>query len=205
MDTMIIDNFLPFPKQVREWALQQEYMDAKQFIEKYGQHTDWPGLRTDAVMDLDIDYANVVFGRISGIIQRNNPMSEINIKSFFQITREQDGSSWVHQDNDVKYAAILYLNPDVSPSSGTTLYRCNDVSKWTSYMSDQKGYRTLTKINEKEEKDLYEELFTPTDHIGNVFNRLVIYRGDIFHKSSAYFGNDIRTGRLTQVFFINDR
>jgi hypothetical protein len=205
MDVMIVDNFVPFPKQVREWALQQEYMDAKQFKEKYGKHTDWPGLRTEAVMDLDIDYANVVFSRIAGIIQKNAPMPEINIKSFFQITREQDGSSWVHQDNDVKYAALLYLNPNASPSCGTTFYRCNDVNRWTSYMSDQRGYQTMTKINEKEEIDLYEELFTPTDHIGNVFNRLAIYKGDIFHKSSKYFGDDIRNGRLTQVFFINDK
>jgi hypothetical protein len=203
MDIMIIDNFLPFPKQVREWALQQEYKDSKQFKEKYGQHTDWPGLRTEGIYDLDPNYADVIFNRLANVIQTNNPIQDLSIRSYFQLTREQDGNSWVHQDNNVKYAAILYLNPDASPSFGTTFYRCNDVPKWTGYMSDQEGYQTMKRINENEDSDLYKELFTPIDRIGNVFNRLAIYKGDIYHKSSGYFGNDIRSGRLTQVFFVN--
>lgn len=205
MDVMIYDNFLPFPVQVREWALNQVFMDSQEYTIKYGQHTDWPGLRTDSVIDLDPHYANVVFSMLANIIQRNIRLSELSIKSYFQITRKQDGASWVHQDNDVKYAAILYLNPAANPFQGTTLYRCNDVEKWESYMSDQKGYNTMKRINEKEEVSLYEELFTPVDLIGNVFNRLAIYKGDTYHKSTSYFGNDIRNGRLTQVFFINDK
>lgn len=40
------------------------------------------------------------------------------------------------------------------------------------------------------------------DTIGNVYNRLVMYRSNIFHKSSKYFGNNKENGRLTQVSFI---
>lgn len=205
MDVMIIDNFLPLPIQVREWALNQEYKNAKQFKEKYGEHTDWPGLRSEGIYDLDPNYANIIFERVANIIQTNNPIRNLSMRSYFQITREQDGCSWVHQDNNVKYAAILYLNPGASPSDGTILYRCNNQPKWNSYMSDQEGYQTMKRINENEDSDLYKELFTPIDRIGNVFNRLAIYKGDIYHKSSGYFGNDIRSGRLTQVFFINDQ
>lgn len=203
MDVMIINNFLQFPVQVREWALNQVYMDSLEFTEKYNQHTDWPGLRTEGILDLDPQYANIVFSAVANILQRNVTLNELSIKSYFQITREQDGFSWIHQDNNVKYAAILYLTPNADTRCGTTLYRCNNVKKWESFMSDQKGYQTLKEINEKENKTLYDELFTPIDTIGNIFNRLVIYRGDIYHKSSGYFGNDMRTGRLTQVFFIN--
>jgi hypothetical protein len=40
--------------------------------------------------------------------------------------------------------------------------------------------------------------------IGNVYNRLVLYRGDLFHRSLiSGFGNDVNTGRLTQVFFFD--
>lgn len=200
---MIIDNFLQFPIQVREWALQQTYRDAQQFKQDYGEHTDWPGLRSDGVLDLDAEYANIVFNTVANIIQKNTVIRDLSIRSYFQITREQDGASWVHQDNNVKYAAILYLNPNADPQHGTTLYKCNNVQKWESYMSNQAGYQTLKKINELELTKLYNELFTPVDLIGNVFNRLVIYRGDTYHKSSSYFGSDLRTGRLTQIFFIN--
>jgi hypothetical protein len=203
MDVMIVDNFLQFPIQVREWALNQTYMNAQEFKEKYKEHTDWPGLRTEGIFDLDPQYANIVFSAVAGIIQRNATISDLSMRSYFQFTREQDGYSWIHQDNNVKYAAILYLNPNTDPKHGTTLYRCNDVNRWESLMSDQKGYQTMKQINETENKKLYDELFTPIDVIGNVFNRLAIYKGDIYHKSSSYFGDDIRNGRLTQVFFIN--
>jgi hypothetical protein len=40
--------------------------------------------------------------------------------------------------------------------------------------------------------------------IGNVYNRLVLYRGDLFHRSLVYgFGDTVETGRLTQVFFFD--
>lgn len=40
--------------------------------------------------------------------------------------------------------------------------------------------------------------------IGNVYNRLVLYRGDLFHRSLiSGFGSDVKTGRLTQVFFFD--
>jgi hypothetical protein len=53
MDTLTINNFLPYPSQVRAWALQQEFLNSQQFTQKYNIHTDWPGYRTDHVYDLD--------------------------------------------------------------------------------------------------------------------------------------------------------
>ena len=202
MNTLIIDNFLPYPKQIRAWALQQEFLNAQQFTEKYQKHTDWPGSRTDHVFDLDNEYGNNVLTAVANIITRMTGRNGVSIKSYFQLTLETDGDSWVHQDNNVDYAGLLFMNPNANPESGTTLYRCNDVDKWTSYMSDQEGYQKLKTINSKEDVDLYKHLFTPIDIIGNVFNRLIIYKGDLYHKSNNYFGNTKEDGRLTQVFFI---
>ena len=42
-----------------------------------------------------------------------------------------------------------------------------------------------------------------TAMVGNVYNRLVLYRGDMFHRSLEYFGNDKNDGRLFQTFFFN--
>ena len=204
MSALIIDNFLQFPTQVREWAISQEYYTAKQFTEMYGKHTDWPGKRTKHVVDLDKEYADIVLGRIAAIAQSYFGLKNVSIKSYFQLTTENDGDSWVHQDNDVKLACILYLNPDAPKKSGTTLYHCKNEEQWHSYMSNPDGYNTLKTINTLENKLLYEELFEPVDTIGNVFNRLVIYPGDVYHKSNHYFGDSIKTGRLTQVCFITE-
>ena len=41
------------------------------------------------------------------------------------------------------------------------------------------------------------------DRVGNVFNRLIMYRADNYHVSLDYFGKDMQDGRLFQVFFFN--
>lgn len=204
MSALIIDNFLQFPIQVREWALNQEYYTAKQFAKMYDKHTDWPGKRTNHVADLDKEYADIVLGRIATIAQSYFGLKNISIKSYFQLTTADDGDSWVHQDNDVKLACLLYLNPNAPKNSGTTLYHCKDEERWKSYMSNYDGYNTLKTINAQENTSLYEELFEPVDVIGNVFNRLVMYPGDAYHKSNNYFGDSLKTGRLTQVGFITE-
>ena len=204
MTVMIIDNFLPTPTIVKHWATSQEYYNCIQYTEMYKIHTDWPGRRTDNVLDLDYDYANIIFNEIALLTNHHYGIKNISIKSYFQLTTKNDGDSWVHQDNNTAVAGILYLNPNPPANSGTTLYHCNDVAKWESYMSTGEGYNELKKINRLENKNLYEELFTPIDNIGNVFNRLVLYPGTAYHKSNDYFGNDINDGRLTQVFFISN-
>jgi hypothetical protein len=40
--------------------------------------------------------------------------------------------------------------------------------------------------------------------IGNVYNRLVLYRGTLYHRSMIPgFGDCVKSGRLTQVFFFD--
>jgi hypothetical protein len=197
MQSLVIDNFLPYPTVVRNWALSNEFYDSQQFSERIGTQTHWPGIRTDHVIDLDVDYANSILGQISSIARRNFLDRELSIRSYFQLCRESDGDSWIHQDNDVDIAAILYLSPNAPISSGTTLYKCNDYTNWSNL-----DIRKMKQINRLEQKDLYDELFTPVDIIGNLYNRLVMYRGDIFHKSNDYFGNTKHDSRLTQVFFL---
>ena len=42
-----------------------------------------------------------------------------------------------------------------------------------------------------------------TDYVSNKYNRLVLYRASLFHKSLDYFGKGLNDGRLFQVFFFN--
>lgn len=202
MTALVLDNFLPYPKVVREWAIKQQFYDAKQFTIKHGKHTDWPGKRTDHISDLDDTYADVILTQIASIANRTFGVTNVSIRSYFQLTLEDDGDSWVHQDNDIDLAGILYLNINPPTNSGTTLYKCKDVAKWESFMSNGEGYSTLKTINTIDNPELYKELFQPIDVIGNVFNRLILYPGLSYHKSNSYFGNSVENGRLTQVFFI---
>jgi len=74
-----------------------------------------------------------------------------------------------------EWAGVLYLTPDAPVDSGTGIF------------------------------DKIEDKFYSNAVIGNVYNRLVLYRGDkLPHRSIlSGFGNGIQNGRLTQVFFFN--
>lgn len=76
--------------------------------------------------------------------------------------------------DETTWAAVLYLTPNAPYSAGTGIYD-----------DGASNYDLVTAI-------------------GNVYNRLVVYRGTLFHRSmQAGFGKDKETGRLTQVFFFN--
>jgi len=76
--------------------------------------------------------------------------------------------------DETDFAAVLYLTPNAPPQSGTGIYA-----------DTGKGFELVTAI-------------------GNVYNRLAIYDGQILHRSMlSGFGTTKETGRLTQVFFFN--
>lgn len=199
MQSLIIDNFLPYPNIIRQWALTHEFRDARQFSEDPAYSpTYWPGVRTTHVVDLDVDYTNVVLGRISSIIQSFHPSPDLTIKSYFQLCNKYNGNSWIHQDNDVDYAGILFLTPNPPENSGTILYDPVDIDSWNSLPISEKYT-----LNEVSQPELYSSLFRPSTVIQNKFNRLVLYSGQEFHKSDQYFGEFPNDSRLTQIFFIN--
>ena len=41
------------------------------------------------------------------------------------------------------------------------------------------------------------------DQVSNKYNRLIMYRGNMFHQSLDYFGDTMYNGRLFQTFFFN--
>lgn len=171
MNLIVIDNFLPYPNVVRTWALSQRFFNCEEMTQHTGHPNTWPGLRTITVNELDTNYADIVLSRISHIAQTVfGVTANLSIRSSFQLTNEKDGDSWIHVDDDVDLAGLLYLTPNAPISAGTTTY---------------------TPPPHKE-----------VDKIGNVYNRLVMYRATTYHKSSGYFGSTVNDGRLTQVFFV---
>ena len=86
-----------------------------------------------------------------------------------------DGAdTWVHKDQS-QWAGVLYLTPNAPMEAGTGIY-----------------------------KETTDGKFELIDAIGNIYNRIILYRGDLLHRSLlSGFGNSPETGRLTQVFFFN--
>lgn len=174
VNTYIIDNFLDKPDVVRNSVLNIEF-------DRTGQY---PGLRSARA---DEDYEGYVRNKIESAMGKT--VKEFKLDSFaFQLCLEGE-KTWIHMDHNAQWAGVLYLQPDAPIAAGTGIFRHIESKIY-------EGPCKHTSTNDDE-----WELITL---IGNVYNRLVLYRAPLYHRSLvAGFGNSKETGRLTQVFFFD--
>ena len=185
----IIDNFYNDPYETREFALNQEF----------DVSGNYPGRRTKAFFNQSVYdiIQNIVFNA-GGKITRWD-MDQYT--GAFQYTTSRD-RSWIHADQTTKWAAVCYLTPNAPLSSGTGLFRHipTGTESAPKNLDGTYDYKLLEKINLDSQDMTKWEL---TDRLANKFNRLVIYKGDFFHMSLDYFGQDKFDGRLFQTFFFD--
>lgn len=177
---MIFENFYTNPMDVRNYALSQ----------KFNITGNFPGVRTDATVGGTLKSTKLVFESLLGIPITWWP-EEYNTS--FQYTTAKD-DTWIHYDT-TNWAAVLYLTPDAPLESGTAIYRHKE-SKIFSLDKNNKNtdYGGNNKLEDWE----------PIVQVSNVFNRLVMYRGDYYHRSMLPgFGDNQYNGRLFQTFFFN--
>lgn len=143
---------------------------------------DYPGVRTDRA---DLEYENYIKEKIEKIL--NLKISQFLQDSFcFQLCLE-DSETWIHHD-ETEWAGVLYLTPNAPAGAGTAIYRHINTGIF-------QGPAEL------DVRDGNWEIITA---IGNVYNRLVLYKGSMYHRSLiSGFGHSKESGRLTQTFFFN--
>lgn len=188
----IIDNFYNNVDEVREMALHEDFnIDG-----------NYPGHRTKPFLNDSVKgWIEAHLSPMHGEIYWPDPDNYESFCGSFQYTTARD-RTWIHADNTTKWAGVCYLTPNAPLSAGTALYR----HRTTGYMEVPKlpdgeiNYPLLDRINE-DAQDITK--WEETCRVGNVYNRMVLYRGDYFHASVDYFGKDRYDGRLFQTFFFN--
>ena len=100
------------------------------------------------------------------------------------------------------WAGVLYLTPNAPSTGGTGLFRHKEtgwdrVPRLEDGSYDQKG---LDRVNADARNDSAWEMTAMT---APIYNRLILYKGDMFHTSLKYFGTDKYDGRLFQTFFFD--
>lgn len=185
---IITDDFYINANEVREFALQQEFKIRGNF----------PGQRTVSFLNDDTKKTieNIIKPHAGEITWWGDEYT-----GSFQYTTAAD-RTWIHTDYTSKWAGIVYLTPDAPHTSGTGLFRHKKTGLY------QQPYNMDGSIDTEKEKEICNDYQDYTkwelfDVIGNRFNRLVLYRGDFYHASLDYFGHDINTGRLFQLFFFS--
>lgn len=210
VNLFVIDNFHPRPHELRAFGLKQDF----------NVDGNYPGHRTKSLLK-EADYA---CGLTGGYMPEGDYLSTMQqkladvIRPFagnvtwwgngqdeytgaFQYTTAAD-RSWIHVDNTTHWAAVLYLTPFAPITAGTGLFR-HKLTGWTT-----EPYFDSYEINENLKNMMYDEANDMTkwemhSMVGNVFNRLVLYRANQWHQSLDYFGKGLEDGRLFMTFFFN--
>lgn len=176
---IIVDDFYSNPDEVREFALQQDFSVKNNF----------PGQRTKSFLNESTkEGLQKIVEPFGGKVL--NWYEEDGGTGSFQYTTSLD-RSWMHVDNFNSWAGVCYLTPNAPISAGTGLFK----NKKENTMYD------LGRPVGTESQDMTK--WEMVDRVGNVYNRLVLYRADIYHSSLDYFGSNLQDGRLFQVFFLN--
>ena len=191
---IIIDNFYSDPELERDYALSLDY----------NREGNYPGMRTDNIplsKSVKEIIANAIRHSSGDIIKTTGATGSFQYTTCFE-------RSWIHNDGE-GWAGVCYLTPDAPVSAGTGLFRHIRTGISTSPLWDRTSYPNCEfedkqAISEELDNDCNDitkwELVTS---MGNVFNRLILYRQELYHMSLDYFGNSIDDGRLFQVFFFN--
>lgn len=183
MSLIVVDSFLNNAEETRAFALTQPFTTTG----------NYPGKRTRSFANADwIPY-----------LEKHLPSNEritwfdthpLSYNGAFQMCTADDGTSWIHRDA-TDWAAVLFLTPSAPVAAGLTLYRHAATG-----LLHHDGSRTADLAN----RDCSDQSkWEVAAAVGNVFNRLVLFRGHQFHKSSQYFGLSPAEGRLFQVLFFN--
>ena len=186
-NSLTIDNFYSNPMDVREFALRQEFK----------VRGNYPGQRTESFLsDATKKTLRDILYPFAGEI--TNWGGEYT--GSFQYTTASD-RSWIHADSTTDWAAVCYLTPDAPLTAGTGIFRHKETG-WSNFdyrNNDPEYLRQSPPGHDSQDYTTWEMV----DRIGNVFNRLIMYRADNYHVSLDYFGKDMYDGRLFQVFFFN--
>jgi len=186
----IIDNFYNNPDEVRDFALKQEF----------GVTGNYPGQRTKPFLsDSTKEY---IASHLKGIHGESYfPNETDSYCGAFQYTTQAD-RTWIHSDGNNNWAAVLYLTPDAPLSGGTGIFKHKATGLVsTPLLEDGSVDQATLDLIYEDSRDMTK--WEMVDMVGNVYNRLVMYNGDLFHASLDYFGKNINDGRLFQTFFFN--
>lgn len=198
----IADNFFDI-----EEAMSIRSSCLKKSVWKYGKpYTKelWPGMRSanalnDAQLKKVEQYVKSVIKKDKlWVVKSDKVVVDTNTAI---LVGDDEGASRPHVDNRFlcRYAAVLYLNPEPKESAGTSFYRLKYANEAPGGNVVDPPFANLVdalKVNGLPNSAWYKDL-----DIDNKFNRLVIFKGNIVHSASEYFGNDTASKRLAVTFF----
>jgi hypothetical protein len=194
----VVDDFFECPDEVREFALQQEYLP--------DPDNKWPGKRTKPLHELNPALFSNTINRVFSLFYNleKTPTSWIT-NAYFQKVSEKYEEGWVHMDDNI-CTGIVYLSKSKN-KCGTTIYRPIDPINARLKNENKKieSFKNTDLITSTKDFRLENnKQFRPTTIIQEEYNRLVFFDAHLLHSANEFYGNkdDDDDARLTLVFFV---
>ena len=206
-----IDNFFDNPDRIVKYA--------KSLPKEHDPEGKWPGKRTEALWKIDKDLNDAILLKIMSCYYDlsyqdiNWERSELyfqEISTFSKNKNDVKNRGWIHTDanaNDNEVAGLVYLTPDSDPDSGTSLFK---VKPHKEYVIDNRQIAKHLLYKKEEFDEAYyikkykehEECFIEKTRFANIYNRMIMYDTNEFHRANSFYNDDGKDARLTLVFFI---
>tara|TARA_B100000614_G_C14514333_1_gene479880 strand:- start:463 stop:1167 length:705 start_codon:yes stop_codon:yes gene_type:complete len=187
---IIVDDFYEDVDAVRDFALKQYFFDDEGYL----------GMRTRK--QHFFDGVKERFEELLGMeIISPDDWEDYGMNGRFQSCIA--GQSRVFHCDQQRFAAIVYLTPNAPVGSGTSTFQHKESKVFHSQQRTPEGKTIDDAFNQHTFVDSFP--YELMDHCANVYNRLVIFDARLIHSPDEYFGHNIETGRLFQMFFFDAR
>ncbi|HEU4372720.1 MAG TPA: DUF6445 family protein [Telluria sp.] len=165
----------------------------------------WPGMRAAAaLLPAELAPVEAWVRQVTGakrLWQEATPEGATLNHNYAQLVGMAESGPRPHTDSRklCRYAAVIYLTPQPEPDGGTSFYRLR-------YPDGALGGNICSPphANLREAlgvKGLPPEAWQEETRVENKFNRMLLYRANMVHSASNYFGFDHADKRMTAVFF----
>jgi len=198
----IADNFFPEKKAIE--IANRCFNKSKWKLGKPYTNQLWPGMRSKnalkrAELELVENWAKNILNKSELIVAES---TEVIVDSNAAIlVGEEEGAARPHVDNRklCEYGAVLYLSKNPNPNCGTSFYRLKYANGAVGGNKVEAPYHNL--VDALKTKALPLSVWYEEHAIENVFNRLILFKGNLVHSASGYFGKEKRERRLAVTFF----
>ena len=199
-DYWVLDDALADPHAVRARALAREDWT----LGAPHRPESWPGMRAQPALAPD-EIAPIeawVMKRTGRkrLFQAATGPGLLN-HNCVQVVAANEAGARPHTDSRAlcRYAGVLYLSPEGPAVAGTTFYRARLPGGRPGGNTLPSRYANL--VEALGTRFVAPNLFEPDVSIDYRFNRLLVYRADLIHSATAYFGRALEERRMAAVFF----
>jgi hypothetical protein len=200
-DFWVQDDILPNPEQVARRC----YAQTEWELGAPHRPEPWPGMRAaGALLPDELALVEAWVKRVTGakrLWQGATPEGSTLNHNYVQLVGMAESGPRPHTDSRrlCRYAAVIYLTPQPEPDCGTAFYRLRYPDGTLGGNVCGAGHANLREALGVTGLPL--EAWHQEMALENRFNRIVLYRAELVHSASAYFGFEHQDKRMTAVFF----